>query len=172
MGPHPAPKIVGLISAIVPTYPRSMRRILTVFMTIAVLAVAGTTASVSAKSNDIDKVVSLGVIKAPLLRPPSAGNYVNLIISLEITENTSRRSVTRHLLRLRDTVLRDLYANPIPPNRKDNVIDVAAIGDRLLDRVIRVVGGQKIARVHVYELKKDGMCDKGAPVGTWSKGCN
>jgi len=170
MGPYTAPQIAGRFRR-----RRSDARVrhllacsvLAVFMVLTLLP-----AKASAEKADVEFIINLGIIQAPLLNPPSAGHYVRLLISLEIGEDVDRRAVTRHLTRLRDTVMRDLYSNPIPPNRKDNVIDVAAIEDRLLGKVAEVVGSRQVERVHVYEVNKNQVCDKSAPVGAWSQGCH
>lgn len=118
-----------------------------------------------------ENVITLGIMQAPLVQPPAAGVYVRLLISLEVPEDIDHREVTKHLVRLRDEVMQDLYKNPIPPNRKNNEIDVAAIEARLLNKVSHIVGSRYIERVRVYEVTKNRVCDKDAPVGAWSHGC-
>lgn len=118
-----------------------------------------------------ENLINLGIMQAPILKPPAAGIYIRLLISLQVAEDVDRRSITRHLTRLRDAVMLDLHQNPIPPYRKGDVIDVTAIEHRLLDRVTEVVGAKKIERVRVYEVTKNQVCDKDAPVGSWSHGC-
>jgi hypothetical protein len=168
MGTHTAAEITGLAR-------RSLRfpavRVLAYCVVAAAAVLVLVTEPGRAETNKNENLINLGIMQAPILKPFAAGIYVRLLISLQVAEDVDRRSVTRHLTRLRDTVMLDLHQNPIPPFRKDDTIDVTAIEHRLLAKVTEVVGARKIERVRVYEVTKNQVCDKDAPVGAWSSGC-